>query len=62
MIYTFDVAYNCPISDFFLLLETHNLKLESFTSIGPAGGNPEVTVSGSEESIEQIKKNIFQII
>jgi hypothetical protein len=59
MTYTFDIAYDCPISDFLQLLENYNLKLESFIAIGPGGGNPEITVSGSEESIEQIRENIF---
>ena len=52
MTYTFDIAYDCPVGDFLELLETYNLELESFTAIGPAGGNPEITVSGSDESIQ----------
>ena len=62
MTYTFDIAYHCPLSAFLELLETHNLKLESFIAIGPAGGNPEITVSGSDESIQQLTKYLLQIM
>lgn len=58
MTYTFDIAYDCPISDFLEFLTEYNLKLESFIAVGPGGGNPEITVSGSPESIEKIKKII----
>lgn len=56
MTYTFDCAWDCPIQDFFKLLDEHNLKLESYITFGPGGGNPEITVSGSTESIEKIQK------
>jgi hypothetical protein len=58
MTYTFDIAYDCPISDFLELLDQYELKLESWITIGPGGGNPEITVSGSPESIEKIQKII----
>ena len=58
MTYTFDIAYDCPISDFLGLLDLYELKLESWITIGPGGGNPEITVSGSPESIEKIQKII----
>ena len=58
MTYTFDISYDCPIQDFLQFLTDHNLKLESYIPIGPAGGNPEITVSGSPESIEKIKQII----
>ena len=58
MTYTFDIAYDCPIFDFLKLLEDYNLKLESYIANGPAGGNPEITVSGSPESIEKLQKII----
>jgi hypothetical protein len=58
MTYTFDIAYDCPISDFLELLDQFELKLESWITIGPGGGNPEITVSGSLESIEKIQKII----
>lgn len=58
MTYTFDIAYDCPISVFLEFLSDHNLKLESFIAHGPGGGNPEITVSGSPESIEKIKQII----
>ena len=58
MTYTFDIAYDCPIYDFLKLLDEYNLKLESYIADGPGGGNPEITVSGSSESIEQLQKII----
>lgn len=58
MTYTFDIAYDCPIQEFLRFLADHDLMLESWITVGPGGGNPEITVSGSPESIEQIKKII----
>jgi hypothetical protein len=58
MTYTFDIAYDCPISDFLELLDEYKLKLESWITILHGGGNPEITVSGSPESIEKIQKII----
>ena len=55
MTYTFDIAYDCPLSDFLEILEQHNLKIESFIAIGPGGGNPEITVSGSESDIKKFQ-------
>ena len=55
MTHTFDIAYNCPVYDFLALLTEYDLKLESFIADGPAGGNPEITVSGSPESIARLK-------
>jgi hypothetical protein len=59
MTHTFDIAWDCPIQDFLSLLDRFDLKLESWITFGPGGGNPEITVSVSEESIEQIRENIF---
>jgi hypothetical protein len=59
MTHTFDIAWDCPIQDFLSTLDRFDLKLESWITFGPGGGNPEITVSGSEESIEQIRENIF---
>lgn len=56
--YTFDIAYDCPIFDFLKLLDEHNLKLDFYIADGSGGGNPIITVSGSPESIEKIKKII----
>lgn len=58
MTYTFDIAHDCPLSDFLEILEQHNLKIESFTAFGPAGGNPEITVSGSDTDIENFRKKM----
>jgi len=58
MTHTFDIAYDCSIQEFLSFLSDYNLKLESYITDGPGGGNPEITVSGSPESIEKIKEII----
>ena len=58
MTYTFDISYETPTQVFLQFLSDYNLKLESYIPFGPGGGNPEITVSGSPESIEKIKKII----
>lgn len=58
MTYTFDICWDCTIQDFLKLLDDYNLKLESYTTFGPGGGNPEITVSGSPESIEKVQEII----
>jgi len=55
MTYTFDISWDSPIQDFLKLLDDYDLKLESYIAFGPGGGNPEITVSGSPESIEKIE-------
>lgn len=55
MTYTFDIAYDCSIYDFLKLLDDYNLKLESYITDGPGGGNPEITVSGSPENIQKLQ-------
>lgn len=59
MTYTFDLSYECPLSDFLELLDTYDLKLESYVAIGPAGGNPEITVSATQENIDKLEKFIL---
>jgi hypothetical protein len=56
MYYTFDIAYDCPVQDFLSILAQFNLRLDSFIPEGPGGGNPEITVYGSYENIENLKK------
>lgn len=56
MNYTFDIAYDCPISDFLKVLDQYQLKLESWITNGPGGGNPEITVSGSPDNISKLKQ------
>lgn len=41
---TTDIAYDYHLADFFEGLEKFSGKLISFISIGPAGGNPNVTI------------------
>ena len=56
MTYNFDISWDCPVQDFLSILKQHNLKLESYITNGPGGGNPEITVSGSPENIEKFKQ------
>lgn len=58
MTYTFDIAYDCPVYDFLKLLDDYSLKLESYIAFGPGGGNPEITVSGTQENIENLKSTM----
>jgi hypothetical protein len=56
MTYNFDCAWDCPLQDFLSTLAMFNLTLESFIPEGPGGGNPNITVSGSPENIENFKQ------
>ena len=56
MTYTFDIAHDCPIQEFLVMFDSFHLQLESWVTIGPGGGNPEITVSGSPENIEKFKQ------
>jgi hypothetical protein len=56
MTYNFDIAYDCPVQDFLSILEQHNLSIESFIPIGPGGGNPNITVTGTQTNIEKFKQ------
>lgn len=56
MNYTFDIAYDCPIFEFLKILDQYQLKLESWITDGPGGGNPEITVSGSPNNISELKR------
>lgn len=58
MNYTFDIAYDCPLHIFLEMLENYNLTLISFTAIGPGGGNPEITVSGTPDNIDLLKEEL----
>jgi hypothetical protein len=59
MTHTFDIAWDCPIQDFLSFLDRFDLKLESWITFGPGGGNPEITVSGSEAAIGRITEVRF---
>jgi len=48
-----DIAHDCPLGDYLEALEKYNLKIESFIAIGPGGGNPCMTLSGSTENIRE---------
>ena len=56
---SFDIAWDCPLADFLSYLEDFNLKLVSFTAFGPAGGNPEVTLSGTITDIATFESRGF---
>lgn len=58
MTYTFDIAWDCPVQDFLSFLERYDLKLESWTTCGPGGGNPEITVSGTPETIAKLQAEL----
>lgn len=58
MTYTFDIAHDCPIAYFLQLLDNYDLKLDSFIAYGPAGGNPEITVSGTPDNIDLLKEEL----
>ena len=62
MTYTFDIAYDCPIQEFLVMLDSFDLQLDSWVTIGPGGGNPEVTISGTEENITQFDSFYFNKI
>lgn len=57
MTYSFDVAFDCPLQDFLLILSEHNLQIVSFTPMGPGGGNPNITVTGTQIDIENFQKH-----
>lgn len=48
-----DIAYDCPLGDYLEALEKYNLKIESFIAIGPGGGNPCMTLSGTIDNIRE---------
>lgn len=58
MTHTFDISHESTITDFFSFLEKYNLSLDSFIINGPAGGNPEITVSGNSENIQKMISEI----
>lgn len=55
MEYSFDIAYDCPLFDFLKLLDQYNLKMVSWITEGPGGGNPEITVTGTPEYIQNFE-------
>lgn len=57
--HTFDIVWDCPIQDFLKMLDQYNLKIESYDTFGPAGGNPEITVSGSPEDIQMLSEDLL---
>jgi hypothetical protein len=57
MTYSFDIAFDCPVQDFLLILQQHNLTIQSFEPIGPGGGNPNITVTGTQTDIKNFQKN-----
>lgn len=60
MTYSFDIAFDCPVQDFLLILQQHNLTIQSFEPIGPGGGNPNITVTGTQTDIKNFQKNYHQ--
>ena len=60
MTYSFDIAFDCPVQDFLLILQQHNLTIQSFEPIGPGGGNPNITVIGTQTDIKNFQKSYRQ--
>ena len=58
MTYSFDIAFDCPVQDFLLILQQHNLTIQSFEPIGPGGGNPNITVTGTQIDIKNFQKKL----
>lgn len=56
--HTFDISYECQIQEFLELLDNYGLKLESWITHGPGGGNPEITVSGTEIQIQKLQSEL----
>ncbi|CAB4130908.1 hypothetical protein UFOVP132_25 [uncultured Caudovirales phage] len=56
-----DVAYTCEISYFLELLEKYNNpNIINYKSLGPAGGNPSLTLSFNDrETIVNFLKHIY---
>ena len=59
MNFTFDIAWDCPIGDFLKAIKDHGLTLVSFIPIGPGGGNPEITLTGDFQDIQDFKSNFL---
>ena len=53
--HTFDIPYDISISDFLTILNEYHLTLISSIPIGPAGGNPNITISATPTSITAFK-------
>lgn len=51
--FNIDIAHDCPLGVYLEALETYNLKIESFIAIGPGGGNPCMTLSGTTDNIRE---------
>jgi len=49
--HNFDIPSDISITDFLTVLNEFHLTLISSTPIGPAGGNPNITVSATPTSI-----------
>jgi hypothetical protein len=57
MTYNFDIAWDCPVRDFLVIIFQYNLTIDQFIPVGPGGGNPNITVTGSKENIEKFKEH-----
>jgi hypothetical protein len=53
--HTFDIPYDISISDFLTILNEYHLTLVSSIPIGPAGGNPNITISATPTCITAFK-------
>ena len=53
--YTFTIPSDISITDFLTVLNDYQLDLKNSIPIGPAGGNPAITVSAMPTSITALK-------
>jgi len=56
--YTFTIPSDISITDFLTVLNDYKLDLKNSIPFGPAGGNPEITVSATSASIDSLKSFI----
>ena len=53
--YNFDIPSDISITDFLTVLNDYHLTLIESIPIGPAGGNPNITISATPTSITALK-------
>lgn len=53
--FNFDIPADILASDLFDILNTYNFTIIKIIPIGPAGGNPNITVSADISDIEKFK-------
>ena len=49
--HTFDMAWDCPVGEFLMILDKYGLMIKNYIANGPGGGNPCITVTGTIKQI-----------